>query len=157
MDADTRWALAWFEQSGFAAGEFGVAETLSKAKNTSVAGMVDAGILRSGAGKVQLIPPDELPADWGPQHERRLTVWEMVHHLVRLLDQGEPAAADVVAKLGSRAAAARELAYRLYRLCDQKNRTQEALGYNALIQSWPEIARLAQGLAQQPQQLRMLE
>ena len=157
LDADTRWALSWFEQSGFAEGEFGVAETLSTARNTSVAGMEEAGILRSGAGKVQLIPPGELSADWDPARERRLTVWEMVHHLVRRLDQGELAAAGIVAKLGSRAAAARELAYRLYRLCDQKNRTQEALGYNALIQSWPEIARLAQGLAQQPQQLRMLE
>jgi len=36
FDADSRWALAWFEQSGFAEGEYGVAETLSKAKNTSV-------------------------------------------------------------------------------------------------------------------------
>ena len=47
FDADSRWALAWFEQSGFAEGEYGVAETLSKAKNTSVAGMVEAGILES--------------------------------------------------------------------------------------------------------------
>ena len=134
-----------------------MAETLATARNTSVAGMVDAGILRAGAGKVQLISPDELPADWDPARERRLTVWEMVHHLVRVLNQGEVAAAGIVAKLGSRAAAARELAYRLYRLCDQKNRAEEALRYNTLIQSWPEIARLAQGLAEQPQQVRMLE
>ncbi len=157
LDADTRWALSWFEQSGFAEGEFGAAETLATARNTSVTGMVEAGIMQSGAGKVRLLSPDELPEDWNPQHERRLTVWEMVHHLVRLLDQGELAAAEIVAQLGSRAAATRELTYRLYRLCDQTNRTQEALRYNALIQSWPEIARLAQGLAQQPQQLRMPE
>ena len=67
FDADTRWALAWFEQSGFAEGEFGVAETLSKAKNTSVSGMVDAGILRSGAGKVRLLRPDELNDGWTPE------------------------------------------------------------------------------------------
>ena len=150
LDADTRWALSWFEQAGFAEGEYGVAETLATARNTSVAGMVDAGILRAGAGKVRLLSPDELPADWDPARERRLTVWEMVHQLVRVLDQGEPAAAGIVAQLGSRAAAARELAYRLYRLCDQKNRAEDALRYNTLIQSWPEIARLAQGLAQQP-------
>ncbi|MGB3220382.1 MAG: hypothetical protein WBD79_23535, partial [Anaerolineae bacterium] len=66
FDADTRWALAWFEGSGFAEGEFGVAETLSKAKNTSVAGMVDAGILKSSHGKVRLLKPTELPADWDP-------------------------------------------------------------------------------------------
>ena len=151
FDADTRWALAWFEQSGFAEGEYGVAETLSTAKNTSVAGMVEAGILSSGAGKVRLLRPQELPYDWDPAKERRLTVWETVHHLVRVLDQGEATAAEVVANLGVSAEAARELAYRLYRICDQKKRPQEALGYNALVLSWPEIAGLAQRAAQ-PQQ-----
>ena len=68
FDADSRWALAWFEQSGFAEGEYGVAETLSKAKNTSVAGMVEAGILASKGGKVRLLRPDELPADWDPDN-----------------------------------------------------------------------------------------
>ena len=144
FDADTRWALAWFEQSGFAEGDFGVAETLSKAKNTSVSGMVDAGILRSGAGKVRLLRPDELNDGWTPEGDVRLTVWETVHHLVRVHDQqGEGKAAELVAKLGSWAEPVRELAYRLYRICDLKNRSQEALGYNALVQSWPEIARLA--------------
>src|SRR5205814_7239530 len=66
FDADTRWALSWFEQSGFAEGEYGVAETLSTAKNTSVAGMVNASILASKSGKVRLLRPDELPADWDP-------------------------------------------------------------------------------------------
>ena len=85
FDADSRWALAWFEQSGFAEGEYGVAETLSKAKNTSVAGMVEAGILASSRGKVRLLRPDELPADWDPATDERLTAWEMVHHLIRVL------------------------------------------------------------------------
>ena len=143
FDADTRWALAWFEQSGFAEGDFGVAETLSKAKVTSVEGMVDAGILVSQAGKVRLLRPDELADDWDPQTERRLTVWESVHHLVRVLNRGEEPASDVAARLGVMAEPARELAYRLYRICDQQNRPQEALAYNALIQSWPELASLA--------------
>ena len=144
FDADSRWALAWFEQSGFAEGEYGVAETLSTAKNTSVAGMVEAGILVSRGGKVRLLRPDELPADWDPATDTRLTAWEVVHHLIRVLEAGgESAAADLVAKLGSHAETARELAYRLYTLCERKKRAQEALSYNGLVQSWPEIARLA--------------
>lgn len=144
FDADTRWALAWFEQSGFAEGDYGVAETLSKAKNTSVAGMVEAGILASKAGKVRLLQPEELPADWDPTTDTRLTVWETVHHLVRAMGTGgEAAAAALVAKLGGEAEVARELAYRLYTLCERKKRAGEALGYNALVQSWPEIGRLA--------------
>ena len=68
FDADTRWAVAWFEQAGFNQGEFGVAETLSKAKNTSVDGMIEAGILKAGGGKVRLLRPAELPDDWDPRY-----------------------------------------------------------------------------------------
>ena len=142
FDADSRWALTWFEQSGFAEGEYGVAEQLSKSKNTSVAGMVEAGILESKRGKVRLLKPDELPADWDPATDPRLTAWEIVHHLIRVLEAGgESAAAALVAKLGAKAEIARELAYRLYTLCERKKRAAEALAYNGLVQSWPEIMR----------------
>ena len=148
FDADTRWALAWFEQYGFAEGEYGVAETLSKAKNTSVAGMVNAGLLAAGSGKVRLLRPDELPADWNPATDARLTVWEMVHQLVRALSVGdqasEAAAGTLLAQLGGQADVARELAYRLYALCERKKRAAEALAYNGLVQSWPEMLTLAQ-------------
>lgn len=144
FDADSRWTLAWFEQSGFSEGEFGMAETLSKAKNTSVQGLVDAGILASNRGKVRLLKPEELPADWNPATDSRLTAWEIVHHLIRVLKSGgESAAAKLVARLGSKAETARELCYRLYIICERKKRAQEALSYNALVQSWPEIIRLS--------------
>jgi len=144
FDADSRWALAWFEQSGFSEGEFGVAEILSKAKNTSVGGMVEAGILAAKGGKVRLLKPAELPDDWDPAADPRLTAWEMVHQLIRTLEsRGEGAAAELVTKLGSKAESARELCYRLYTLCERKKRAVEALSYNSLVQSWPEITRLA--------------
>jgi putative DNA methylase len=136
-----------------------LAETLSKAKNTSVAGMMDAGILSSGGGKVRLLKPEELNANWEPETDTRKPVWEALHHLVRALNQGgETTAAMLAARLGSRADAARELAYRLYILCERKHRAQEALAYNALVQSWPEIQRLAsqqESRPVQPQQTSM--
>ena len=144
FDADSRWALTWFEHSGFDEGEYGVAEQLSKSKNTSVAGMVEAGILESKRGKVRLLRPEELPDDWDPATDPRLTAWEIVHHLIRVLaGSGEGAAAGLVAQLGAKAEIARELAYRLYTLCERKKRAAEALAYNGLVQSWPEIVRLA--------------
>jgi putative DNA methylase len=144
FDADSRWALTWFEQSGFAEGEYGVAEQLSKSKNTGVDGMAKAGIIVSKRSKVRLLRPDELPADWDPATDPRLTAWEIVHHLIRALATGgEGAAAALVAKLGAKAELARELAYRLYTLCERKKRAPEALAYNGLVQSWPEIVRLA--------------
>lgn len=144
FDSDTRWALSWFEQYGFSEGEYGVAETLAKAKNIAIGALADDGILESKRGKVRLFKPAELPADWDPATDKRLTTWEMVHHLIRLLEAGgESAAAVLVAKLGSKAEVARELAYRLYVIADRKKRAGEALSYNGLVQSWPEIQRLA--------------
>ena len=121
-----------------------VAEVLSKAKNTSVQGLVEAGILESARGKVRLLEPDELDSDWDPATDTRLTNWEMTHHLIRALAISEGDAAELVAKLGAKAETARELAYRLYTLCERKKRAAEALAYNTLVQSWPELIRLAQ-------------
>ncbi|MGD0856109.1 MAG: DUF1156 domain-containing protein [Dehalococcoidia bacterium] len=159
FDAESRWALAWFEQYGFGEGEYGVAETLSKAKNISVAGMVEAGILASKGGKVHLFKPAELPADWDPAKDTRLTVWEMTHQLIRALESGgENDAGELVAKVGVKADIARQLAYRLYTICERKKRAQEALSYNGLVQSWPEIIRLAnESIKLKPQQTTMFE
>jgi putative DNA methylase len=144
FDADSRWALAWFEQHGFGEGEFGVADVLARAKNTSVQGLVDAGILKSSRGDVRLLKPSELAANWDPSTDTRLSAWESVHQLIRALESGgEAAAAELVAKLGSKAELARELCYRLYTLCERKKRAAEALSYNALVQSFPELERLA--------------
>lgn len=144
FDSDSRWALTWFDQHGFAEGDFGIAETLSKAKNTSVMGLQEAGIVKASRGKVRLLKPSELRPDWDPASDTRLTTWELVHYLIRALEKGgESEAADLVAKLGTKAEAARELCYRLFTLCERNKRATEAGAYNALVQSWPEISRLA--------------
>lgn len=79
FEPDTRWAIAWFEQHGFNEGDFGDAELLSKAKVTALSGLQQAGIVHSKKGKVRLLRPEELPADWDPAKDKRLTVWEMTH------------------------------------------------------------------------------
>jgi len=146
FDADTRWAIAWFDQMGFGEGDFGEAELLSKAKVTSVAGLQQAGFIRSKGGKVRLLRPEELVKDWDPTTDKRLTVWEMTHHLLRIYfheKAGDEATAGLLRKLGSRSEIARDLAYRLFDVCEKKKRSQEAQAYNALVLGWPEIARLA--------------
>ncbi len=143
FDADTRWALAWFDQFGFTEGAYGQAETLSTAKNTSVQGMKDAGILEAKGGKVRLLKKEELPADWNPATDERLTIWEATHHLIRSLDSGEQAAAGTMRKLGAVAEIARDLSYRLYTVCERRKWSQDAIGYNALVLAWPDLKRLA--------------
>ena len=151
FDADTRWALTWFEQQGFTEAAYGFAETLANARNTSVSGLVEAGIVASGRGKVRLLAPHELPKDWEPAKDRRLTHWDAVHHLIRVLEaDGEQAAASIIKKLGGKAEAARELAYRLYVICERKKRASQALSYNALVQSWREMLELARTASSTP-------
>jgi len=138
-DADTRWGVTWFEQNGFTAGEFGLADQLARAKNTSVAGVVQAGFVVSQPGKVRILKPDELPTEWDPLTDTRLTVWEMLHHLIRVYKAGEAPAAALMAKLGDKADAAKELAYRLYGICEKKKRSTEAQLYNEIITIWPDL------------------
>jgi len=144
FDADTRWALAWFEQYGTQEGPFGVAETLSKAKNTAINGLVEAGVVKAKGGKVQLTGRSQLPKGWDPTRDKRLTVWETTQHLIRALENdGEPAAATMMNKLGGLAEIARDLAYRLYAICERKKWAEEALAYNGLVIAWPELTKLA--------------
>ncbi len=143
-DPDTRWALSWFEQYGMNEGPFGDAETLSKAKNTSVSGMVDAGILKAGAGRARLLRREEMDTSWNPNADKRLTVWEATQHLIRVLEtEGEASAANLQQQLGGLAQSARDLAYRLYSICERQGWSQEALAYNSLVTAWPRLQELA--------------
>lgn len=145
FDPDTRWAITWFEQHGNRPAEYGSAETLSKAKNNSVTGLEQAGIVESGRGKVRLLKRDELAPDWNPATDRRTPIWEITHRLIHAREtEGETGAAELLSRLsGDAGEVARDLAYRLFQTCERKGWTDEAREYNALVISWPEIQRLA--------------
>lgn len=145
FDYDTRWATTWFEEHGMNEGDFGAAELLSKSRNTSVPGLAQAGIIVQRPGKVRLAGRDELDPAWDPITDPRRTIWEITQHLIRRLEaDGEGAAADLLRIVGSgHGEAAKELAYRLYLVCDRKGWAKEATSYNALVTAWPEITKLA--------------
>jgi putative DNA methylase len=140
FDADTQFCLHWVEQHGWTESVFGEADTLSRGKGTSVDGMKAAGILKSGGGKVRLLKWSEYPGDWDPRTDARMPVWEALHHLIRALKQGgEPASGALLAALGGKAEAVRQLAYRLYTLCERLGQAEDARAYNELITSWTGI------------------
>lgn len=144
LDPDTRFALTWFEQYAHSPGPFGDADLLSRAKNTTVAGVAEAGVVVSRDGKVRLVERSELADSWDPAVDPRLTVWETTQHLIRALDSSESDAAALLRRtgggLGDRA---RQLAYLLYGVCERKKWADEAGAYNMLVTAWPEISRLA--------------
>ena len=158
FDTETRWALAWFEQNEFAAGEFGDANALALAKNTAVNALVQSGVVKSGAGKVQLIPRSELSATWDPTTDNRVVVWEITQHLIKQLqEKGEMGAAKLYKKLGPTADIARELAYHLFTICEKKGWAQEAQAYNSLVLSWNQIVAESYNIKGQPKQGKLFE
>ena len=143
FDPDTRWALTWFDQYGFSEGRFGDAETLSKAKDTSVSSMAEAGIIVARGGKVRLLKKNELSSEWS-QDGHRITVWEVAHQLLsRLETDGETGAALLVKQLGTICETAHDLAYRLFKISERRKWIEDAVSYNSLAASWTEIIRLA--------------
>ena len=146
FDADTRFAITWFEQNGLAAGDYGTANSIATARGISVDSVKHAGIVDSAAGKVRILKRDEIDAGWDPADDTHLTVWECCQHLIRELEQGgEQAAALLLRKIGGgHADAAKDLAYCLYDICANKRRDAgEAASYNGLIAVWTDLTRLA--------------
>jgi len=148
FDADTQFCLHWFEQHGWNEGIFGTADTLARGKGTSVEGIKEAGVIQSGGGKVRLLKWAEYPTDWDPRTDTRMPVWEALHHLIRTLKQGgESASGALLAALGGKAEAVRQLAYRLYTLCERLGQAEDARAYNELITSWTGIEAAASSVA----------
>lgn len=145
FDAETRFAVTWFEQFGYDKGEFGTAQSLCQARGLAVDSVKHAGIIESAAGKVRLLKRSELDEGWDPTKDTHLTIWECLQYLVRALGEGEENAARLLKRIGpERAGAVKDLAYYLYDLAGNKRRdAQEATAYNALIALWSDLTGLA--------------
>jgi putative DNA methylase len=142
MDSDTRFCIQWFDSYGFDEQPYGEAETLAKAKDISVDGLVNAGVFLAHSGKAKLKHWSEMPSSWDPREDNRLTLWECTHHMVReLIDgDGQLGAAKLAKFMGSqRADESKELAYQLYHICDKRSWAKHAGDYNTLVSNWADI------------------
>jgi putative DNA methylase len=155
FDADTQFCLHWFEQHGWGEGLFGEADVLARAKATSVSGLVEDGVAFGEGGKVRLRKWGEYPTDWDPTKDKRIPIWEVLHQLTRALKQdGETGAGKLLALLKGKAEATRQLAYRLYTLCERQGWSDDARAYNELVTSWSGIESAA-GDVSIPDQLNL--
>jgi putative DNA methylase len=144
QDGPTRFCLGWYKTYGSREGQYGSAETLSRAYNVDVARLARQGLLDSGGGKVRVHPASAYPeGTWDPTTAHPLTTWEATHRLVAAMLQGGgvKGAAAITARLGGKAEEARELAYLLYQEASKRGWTGEAAGYNDLVVSWPDIQK----------------
>ncbi|MDE1878100.1 MAG: DUF1156 domain-containing protein [Thaumarchaeota archaeon] len=141
LDPETRFCVSWFEQYGMEKGPFGEADVLARAKNTSVDALTNIGALKASAGKVKLLNRSEYPEDMDFKKLERICVWVSTQDLIRKLEtEGEDGSAKTVKMLGARQSEiSKDLAYRLYSICNKKGWLDEALAYNSLVVSWPTI------------------
>jgi len=151
MDDWTRFAVKWYTEYGFNSGPFGDANVLATAYDVAVSGVAESGILESGQNQVRIFTPAELPTDWDPDTDDRLTVWEVVHHLIRILEsEGESAASKILGQRSIQsndlADNAKTLAYRLFTICEEKKWAELGKSYNGLVIAWPELEKLANDL-----------
>jgi len=142
VSPDTRWAVEWFKQHGFDTGLYGTAETLSRGVDTDVEVLRRAGVVKSAAGKVALIAPVDLPAQYDPAQDDRPSEWKVCMHIAKRLDMGgPPAAAELMAAVRGVVELddVKELAYLLYSIAEKKGWAQTALLFNGLGTSWTDI------------------
>ncbi|MDC0253130.1 DUF1156 domain-containing protein [Chloroflexi bacterium] len=142
MDSETRFCLQWFDTYGFEEQPSGEAEKLAMAKNISVQGLIDSGIFEAGAGKAQLKNLSKMDLDWDPRKDDKLTLWECTHHMIKELEDGtgQLGAARLAKFMGEqKSLEAKELAYKLFHICNKKQWFDHLSGYNTLILNWEEI------------------
>lgn len=144
LDADTRFALTWFAQQQYEPGTAGDADSVARAKNTSLSGVEDSGIGEARAGKFRLFRRNELDPDWSPADDDRFTIWEALQYLVAALERSESEAAELLHVLGGNGDRARQLAYLLYQKANDNGWAAEANAYNSLIIAWPNLRSLAE-------------
>jgi putative DNA methylase len=147
FDPETRFAVSWFTQHGYDNGVFGDADNLARARGISVDDVKHAGIAESSAGRVRIYEREELEADWDPETDKHITIWECCQYLLRHHEEDGLShdTALLLKKIGSdKAEAVKDLAYCLYDVSANKRKdAKEATAYNALIADWTELTRQA--------------
>ena len=134
FDPETSWAAVWFEMYGLEAGPFGEAQTLVRAKNTTLESLSRLGIAQSQEGEVRLQMEGALTS----------TVWGCLAALLRAFEEGGASAAGVaLAGLPEGGREALALAWRLHSVCERKGMSGAAGTYNRFVTAWPEILRQA--------------
>jgi len=146
FDSPTRFAIQWYRHHGYAAGSFGDADDLARGRNTSVDAMEREGFLVKRAGKVQLLIPADLPPDYDVAADLHTSSWEVLHHLIKTLERDGIAHAGSFLQLALtrrdgaiEADLITELAHLLFRIAEGNGWTKDALSFNSLVTSWPEI------------------
>lgn len=153
FDADTRFAVKWYRQYGWAADSAGLADQLARSSDTSIGTLERGGIFEAKGGKARLLAPSELDGDWDPAADDHVSVWEATVRLAAVMSK---VGADKVAELLSEVRqkvnldAVKELGFLLFHEAEKKKDSEDALLFNGLVSSWNELNEQARQYATTP-------
>lgn len=157
MDTESRFCVDLYLQKAYEDIPYGEAEILATAKGALIPKMVEHKVLYAKAGKVHLVKREQLPSVVVLDEHN---IWLLTQQLTFAMEEGgiEACAQKVSSLYGSNAERAKDLAYRLYTVAEQKGWTSEAFAYNALVVSWPDIQSKAAELKKlQPEPMDLFD
>lgn len=146
FDPDTRFAVKWYRQYGWAEENSGIADQLARSCDTSIGALERGGIFEAKGGKARLLAPSQLGGDWDALADERVSVWEATVRLAALMDsQGVDAVATALADVRTRisADAIKELGFLLFHEAEKKKDTADALLFNGLVSAWGDLSQYA--------------
>lgn len=151
LDPETRFALEWFEISGYrlVSGGAGIAISMLQGFNLAESQLNASGLFRARGGDAKLLTRAEMheaDPNWRPSQDDTLTIWEMAQHLARVFhaeDGGIDNAGRILAETRRSGPDVLLVAERLFEIATNKGENDEALVWNQLQTAWPEIERAA--------------
>lgn len=153
LDTASRFCVDLYTQYAYNVVKYGEAEVLANAKSTSIPMLAANGVVYAKAGDVHLVERADLPEKVDVDEKN---IWLLTQQLTQAMAKGgvEACAQIVASMFGSNAERAKDLAYRLYTIAEQKKWSNEAYAYNALVVAWPDIQSRAAALKLEvPEQL----
>ena len=166
LDAETRFALEWYQQFGYdqQKGKAGDAIQQLQGFNLDINSINASGVFRAEHGDAKLLLRGEMEDGWTPSKDATFTLWEMAQHLARALtaeDGGLTKCGQLLAEKPTAAADVLLIAERMFEMATTRGENDEALVWNQLQTSWPGIETASdeareQGYAPEPEQADLL-
>ena len=153
LDSDTRFAVRWYRQYGWAADSSGIADQLARSSDTSLAELQRGGIFEAKGGKARLLSPTQLNEGWDPAADEHVSVWEATVRLAAVLAKdGVDKVAELLPAVGEKVSldAVKELGFLLFHEAEKNKDTDDAILFNGLVSSWGDLNEQARQIAAHP-------
>ena len=151
-DADTRFAVTWYQAYGWGHQDSGIADQLARTNGTSTGLLESGGILETAGGDAWLRQPQVMTEAWDPTTDVHTSLFEVAMRLTGIFDrEGAEATEVAIAKVIGKGIAldsVRALVFRMFHEAEKRDDSACAQLFNALVSMWSELASRARVIAQ---------